>query len=133
MRVILLFCCRKRSVCIFYFSWITAANKHRELLENLGVISPYKAQQLMIKSKLREKIKLADVVEVDTVDSFQGREKDIIIISCGIFVSNEMVHVVRSVTKRHGKGDTTSSTSIGFLSDERRLNVGLYSKMVTFK
>jgi senataxin len=44
---------------------------------------------------------IADNIEVDTVDSFQGREKDIIIISC-----------VRT--------DDT-----GFLKNSKRLNVAL--------
>ena len=45
-------------------------------------------------------------VDVNTVDGFQGREKDVVIFSC--------------VRAGRGKG-----RSIGFLSDFRRMNVGI--------
>ena len=66
--------------------------------KDIGVISPYDDQ---IKLILELCEGWADEVEVKTVDGFQGREKEVIIIS---FVR----------TKR-----------IGFLEDERRLNVAL--------
>lgn len=64
--------------------------------KDIGIISPYADQVSLLKNKTD--------VEVKTVDGFQGREKEIIIIS-----------TVRSNDK--GK--------IGFLSDLRRLNVAL--------
>jgi len=64
--------------------------------EQIGVITPYDDQVDL----LREKVE----VEVSSVDGFQGREKEVIIIS-----------FVRS----NGKGE------IGFLDDLRRLNVSL--------
>lgn len=76
-----------------------------ELLEaglnprELAVISPYSAQARY----LRERISNTDV-EVDTVDAFQGREKDAIIVS-----------FVRS----------NPDGQLGFLSDLRRLNVAI--------
>jgi len=65
--------------------------------ECIGIISPYGEQV----KKLQERLMF---VEVNTIDGFQGREKDIIIMS-----------LVRS----NHKG------SIGFLKDLRRLNVAL--------
>ncbi len=65
----------------------------------IAVISPYSAQVRL----LRERIKQADV-EVDSVDGFQGREKEAVIVS-----------LVRS--NRDGE--------IGFLEDVRRMNVAL--------
>ena len=65
----------------------------------IGVITPYAAQARL----LREKLPLDDL-EIDTVDGFQGREKEAIVIS--LVRSNE-------------RGE------IGFLSDLRRMNVAM--------
>lgn len=64
----------------------------------IAVISPYKAQTIKIKDLIKHEI------EVDTVDSFQGREKDIVIIS---FVRANL------------------NERVGFLNDYRRLNVSI--------
>ncbi len=70
--------------------------------EFIGVITPYKDHEEYIKSIL-EKENIKDV-EVKSVDGFQGREKEIIILS-----------LVRANSKEE----------IGFLSDIRRLNVAI--------
>jgi predicted DNA helicase len=70
--------------------------------EFIGVITPYKDHEEYIK-KLMEKEDIKGV-EVKSVDGFQGREKEIIIVS-----------LVRANDKEE----------IGFLSDIRRLNVAI--------
>jgi superfamily I DNA and/or RNA helicase len=65
----------------------------------IGVITPYAAQARL----LREKLPLSEL-EIDTVDGFQGREKEVIVIS-----------LVRS----------NETGEIGFLSDLRRTNVAM--------
>ena len=76
--------------------------------DQVGVITPYEGQRAYIVNHMTTHGVLhRDVymdVEVASVDAFQGREKDIIILSC-----------VRSNEK----------SGIGFLSDPRRLNVAL--------
>jgi DNA polymerase III delta prime subunit len=67
--------------------------------EQIGVITPYAAQARL----LREKLPTGDL-EIDTVDGFQGREKEAIVIS--LVRSNE-------------RGE------IGFLADLRRMNVAM--------
>ncbi|KAF5113276.1 hypothetical protein DV495_003583 [Geotrichum candidum] len=74
----------------------------------IGIITPYEGQrayltQYMISTGSMDK-ELYKAVEVESVDAFQGREKDYIIVSC-----------VRS----------NEHQGIGFLSDPRRLNVAL--------
>jgi hypothetical protein len=74
----------------------------------IGVISPYKSQVGYIKQRLREVLpETAANVDVNTIDGFQGREKDVILFS-----------TVRTAT---GK----DKARIGFVADERRINVGL--------
>ena len=65
--------------------------------DKISIISPYKEQVLRLKEKIKE-------IEVNTVDGFQGRENEVIILS-----------LVRS-NKRE---------EIGFLKDYRRLNVAI--------
>jgi predicted DNA helicase len=67
--------------------------------EDLGIISPYEQQVNLLKTKLKDY-----AIEIKTVDGFQGREKEIIIIS-----------LVRS----------NDTGNIGFLNDHRRLNVAI--------
>ncbi len=75
---------------------------------DIAVIAPYSAQVRLIRDLLRESGPDRDDsdtgVEVDSVDGFQGREKEAVIIS-----------LVRS--NREGE--------IGFLADTRRMNVAL--------
>jgi senataxin len=80
---------------------------YSSLYGRIGVITPYKSQKILIKRMLAEirlelKLPAADTsIEVNTVDAYQGREKDLIIMS------------------------TVRSDGIGFLSDYRRMNVAI--------
>jgi len=67
--------------------------------EHIAIISPYSAQVKL----LRDRIKHPEI-EIDSVDGFQGREKEAVIVS-----------LVRS--NREGE--------VGFLADTRRMNVAL--------
>lgn len=73
----------------------------------LGIISPYKDQVLLLRERL-EQLPIhhgwRPFISVDTVDGFQGQERDIIYIS-----------MVRS----------NSEGGIGFLGDTRRMNVAM--------
>lgn len=69
----------------------------------IAVISPYAAQVRLLREKLEREYS-EDGVDVDTVDGFQGREQEAVIIS-----------LVRS----------NNTGEIGFLGDTRRINVAL--------
>jgi ATP-dependent RNA/DNA helicase IGHMBP2 len=68
---------------------------------SIAVITPYNLQVEMIRNRL---MKYCPVLEISSVDGFQGREKEAIILS-----------LVRSNKKRE----------VGFLSDYRRINVAV--------
>lgn len=71
---------------------------------DMAVIVPYAAQVRLVRGLASERLGLEHDLEIDTVDGFQGREKEAVLIS-----------LVRS----NDKGE------IGFLSDTRRMNVAL--------
>lgn len=90
-----------------YLDQIQVMGKLDEVL-NIGVISPYKAQVGLLQEKFEEAFadqdNLRNKLAINTVDSFQGQERDIIYIS--LVRSNE-------------RGE------IGFLKDTRRMNVAI--------
>ena len=79
---------------------------------NVGVITPYKSQVRLLNKSLRS-AGVRELIQVNTVDSFQGQEKDVIILS--------------TVRASHNPGNDASLRDrlIGFVSDERRMNVAL--------
>jgi superfamily I DNA and/or RNA helicase len=66
---------------------------------DIAVIAPYAAQVRWLRQRSEY-----DYLEIDTVDGFQGREKEVVIMS-----------LVRS----------NSTGEIGFLADKRRMNVAM--------
>ncbi len=72
----------------------------------VGIITPYKSQLRELRSRFVQKYgePIFNTVEFNTTDAFQGRECEVIIFSC-----------VRASVSR----------GIGFLSDIRRMNVGI--------
>lgn len=99
------------------------------LLQNVGIITPYKAQQKEILRTLNAKLGclLAEKVQVDTVDAFQGREKDIIIMSCVRASKSTTLNMNTST-----KSVVSSTSGIGFLADHRRLNVAITRAKLSF-
>jgi senataxin len=73
----------------------------------IGIVSMYRAQLTKMKALFVNMYgrEILSKIDFNTVDGFQGQEKDIIILSC-----------VRA---------GPSVTSIGFLSDRRRMNVAI--------
>lgn len=89
--------------------YLKKIGKERVLEDHIdvGVISPYRAQVQYLRSLIRRDATLKPVrrlITVNTVDGFQGQERDIIIIS-----------LVRS----------NDTGEIGFLRDLRRMNVAI--------
>lgn len=57
--------------------------KRKDLtFRQIGVITHYKAQKTMIQKDLTREFNNKGPAEVDTVDGFQGRQKDCIIVTC---------------------------------------------------
>ena len=81
-----------------------AVRKVRELLaagvraSDIGLITPYRAQVRLLRERLAD----VEELEIESVDGFQGREKEAIVVS-----------LVRS----------NQEGEIGFLADTRRTNV----------
>ncbi len=94
----------------FFFE---CCDKEKTIYPSIGVITPYKRQARELGISLRRNLtpQRFKNIEIDTVDGFQGKEKDIIILSC-----------VRSTEVRD---ESTRHYSIGFLNDLRRMNVAL--------
>ena len=90
-------------------NYIDKIGQKRFLDERLdvGIISPYKVQTQYLRQQIRRREEFKpfrQVISVNTVDGFQGQERDIILIS-----------LVRS----------NENGQIGFLSDLRRMNVAM--------
>eukprot|EP00917_Polyrhabdina_sp_WS-2016_P013318 GHVP01029328.1.p1 GENE.GHVP01029328.1~~GHVP01029328.1.p1 ORF type:complete len:938 (+),score=153.54 GHVP01029328.1:1100-3913(+) len=87
---------------------VTALIKGGLKSHQIGIITPYDGQRAYISSQFQRQTLLNPTlytdIEVASVDAFQGREKDFILLSC-----------VRS----------NQNLGIGFLHDPRRLNVAL--------
>jgi ATP-dependent RNA/DNA helicase IGHMBP2 len=78
-----------------------------ENFPSIAIISPYKQQIHLLKEQLTHSpslLRYGDKVSVNTIDSFQGQERDIVYIS---------------MTRSNPEGE------IGFLSDIRRMNVAM--------
>ena len=76
----------------------------------MGVISPYKAQVKVIRRLLEQALgpERARLIDVNSVDGFQGREKEVCVFS----------PATRAPKRKEKKN------SLGFVADERRVNVG---------
>lgn len=89
--------------------FVTTLNEHYTPADfpSIAIISPYKQQIQLLKEQLEHAPALkayGNKISVNTIDSFQGQERDIVYIS-----------MTRS----------NSESKIGFLSDIRRMNVAM--------
>ena len=93
-------------VALKLFSRLVTDCKGYDFTGKVGIITPYKSQLRELRSRFAMAYgdRILSRVEFNTTDAFQGRESEIIIFSC----------VRASVSK-----------TIGFLSDIRRMNVGI--------
>jgi senataxin len=80
--------------------------KDYDFTGKVGIITPYKSQLAELRSRFARKYgdAIFKKIEFNTTDAFQGRESEVIIFSC-----------VRA----------SAGGGIGFLSDIRRMNVGI--------
>ena len=93
-------------VALQLFERLTTDCRGLNFKGKVGVITPYKSQLKELRNRFARRFgdTIFDAIEFNTTDAFQGRESEIIIFSC-----------VRA----------SADQGIGFLSDIRRMNVGI--------
>ena len=85
---------------------------------SIGVIAPYRAQVMHLRNKLTSSVTNINI-DVNTVDQFQGQDKDIIIYSCTRSTPKK-IHISgegSTLEQMKGRGD--------IMCDKRRLNVAI--------
>jgi senataxin len=88
--------------------------------DGIAVVSPYRGQVAAIRALFEAELgpELARRIDVNTIDGFQGREREVVLFS-----------VVRSPKGSQEADDDGAPPAqpprIGFVADERRMNVGL--------
>lgn len=89
-------------------------------IKDIGIITPYKHQSSLLNRRLKsiqEEYKKAGIsIDIGTVDSFQGSDRDMIIYDC--VRSSKAENTQQTQKKRQG-------SKIDFIADEKRLNVSL--------
>ncbi|KAF5138266.1 Helicase SEN1 [Metarhizium anisopliae] len=97
---------RELQVAMEMYDRFSKEYKQCDLTGKIGIITPYKAQLFELRNRFTSRYgeNITDIIEFNTTDAFQGRECEIIIFSC-----------VRA----------SSTGGIGFMTDIRRMNVGL--------
>lgn len=83
---------------------------HKMIKEKVAIIAPYKSQARLMRRKIGNILNIPPDIEIDTVDSFQGMEKPIVLVS---------------LTRSNDSG------FIGFVNDIRRMNV-MFSRAEDF-
>ncbi|KUF99272.1 hypothetical protein AM588_10008509 [Phytophthora nicotianae] len=94
-----------------------------EWKKRIGVIAPYKQQIYEVRGaigKLEAEFDRHLGIEVNTVDGFQGREKEIIIYSCV-----RTSYGGRRKQKKRSRGNDEEDVLDAFWADERRMNVAI--------
>ena len=79
----------------------------------IGVITFYQQQKRLLEemmAAMKGRVEGVEGVEVSTVDGFQGREKEVVLVSC---------------VRQRRKGGVGKRRGIGFVADIRRMNVAL--------
>lgn len=99
---------QEASVAVALYARLVQECKGVDLAQRVGIVTAYKAQVGELRKQFRARFgqEILDKIDFNTVDGFQGQEKDIIILSCV-------------------RGGSADGTGIGFLSDVRRMNVAL--------
>lgn len=97
---------RELQVALQMYERFSKDYRSYDLKNKIGIITPYKAQLYELRARFQARYgeNITDIIEFNTTDAFQGRECEIIIFSC-----------VRA----------SSTGGIGFMTDIRRMNVGL--------
>ncbi|KAI4743639.1 hypothetical protein E4T50_05936 [Aureobasidium sp. EXF-12298] len=93
-------------IAMLLYERLISDYRDHDFKNKIGIITPYKSQLRELKQRFsgRYGLDITESIEFNTTDAFQGRESEIIIFSC-----------VRA----------SATGSVGFLSDVRRLNVGI--------
>jgi senataxin len=106
-----LFNIREAQLVIAIYLYLVGRYSYLRDSKFCGILSPYKGQVKLIRRKFSQIIKspivAQNLLDINTIDGFQGREKDIIIFS-----------TVRALKNKSDK-------KIGFVADDKRVNVAL--------
>ena len=94
------------SIALSIYNRLLTEYSHLDFTGKIGIVTPYKEQLRELLRQFRREYghEITNSLDFNTIDGFQGQEKDIIILSC-----------VRAL----------ADGGVGFLKDVRRINVAL--------
>jgi senataxin len=110
-------------------AYIAAAPELVARSDGLAVVTPYKAQARLIRELLARALgdDMAGRVDVNTIDGFQGREREVVLFSVvrSPKLSAKEQKAAEKAAQLRKRFHRVQAARLGFVEDERRMNVGL--------